>query len=568
MSEMPSIMTERVDDIPLLLAQMRRMDLPTLIDSYFVVHGNREGLSLGWTATVWLAHILSQADHRLNQVQPWAERRLETLRGSTGQPVAVLDVTDDRLAACLRTLSDDAAWTTFERALGRTLLRVYALPGSRVRVDTTTTSGYGQVSEDGLFQFGHSKDHRPDLPQVKVLLATLDPLGLPLATVVVSGERADDPLYRPAIAQVRSTLDQRGLLYGGDCKMGAQDTRAAVAAHGDYYLCPLAATQAPAELLEQYLQEAWAGGQPLQRVERTAAADTVEHLADVYERRETRTAVVDGWRPVHWTERRLVVRSLAEARTKEAALRARLRRAQEAVATLTVPRQGKRRWQNAAALEQAVTVVLTEHHVAGLLRVQVTTQTHTRAVRAYGTRPARTEDRHTFALSVTMDTAAVDAAVQRLGWRVYATNQPAETLSAEQAVLAYREEYLVERCFGRFKGRPLSLSPLYLERDDHVTGLIRLREPGLACPHARRVPGPPGLGPEPGHAAGPLRRSAHAGHRPAHHRAAPGRLQGDHPDCARHAAAHPASSAAPHCPPAADPCLAGSASRPVSPADP
>jgi len=47
-------------------------------------------------------------------------------------------------------------------------------------------------------------------------------------------------------------------------------------------------------------------------------------------------------------------------------------------------------------------------------------------------------------------------------------------LSAEQAVLAYREEYLVERGFGRLKGRPLSLSPLYLDRDEHVTGLIRL----------------------------------------------------------------------------------------------
>ncbi len=474
MSEMPSIVTERVDDIPLLVAQMRRMDVPALIDSYFVVHGNRAGLSLGWTATVWLAHILSQADHRLNQVRPWAERRLETLRGSTGQWVRGLDLTDDRLADVLRTVADDSAWRAFERALGQRVVRVYNLQPARVRVDTTTASSYGRVTEDGLLQFGHSKDQRPDLPQVKVLLATLDPLGLPLATVVVSGERADDPLYRPAIAQVHSTLGQRGLLYVGDCKMGALQTRAAVVAQQDYYLCPLAATQTPAALVEQYLQEAWAGDQPPVRVERTAADGAVEHLADVYARSEALTAVVDGWRPVTWTERRLLVRSLAGAHTKEEALRARLTRAQEALSALTVARRGTRRWPSAAALEQAAAAVLAAHHVAGLLRVEITTQTYTRAVRAYGTRPARTEDRHTWTLRVSVDTEALEATVRRLGWRVYATNQPVETMSAEQAVLAYREEYLVERGFGRLKGCPLSLSPLYLERDDHVTGLIRL----------------------------------------------------------------------------------------------
>ncbi|MCA1599284.1 MAG: IS1634 family transposase, partial [Chloroflexi bacterium] len=474
MNEMPSMLSERVDDIPLVVAQMRRMELPSLIDSYFVAHGNRQGLSVGWTATVWLAHILSHADHRLNQVQPWVERRVETLRGSTGQPVRALDLSDDRLAALLRTLADDGTWVPFERAVGRTLLRVYDLRSATVRVDTTTASSYGQVSEESLFQFGHSKDHRPDLPQVKVLLATLDPLGLPVATMVVSGEQADDPLYRPAITQARSTLGQRGLLYVGDCKMGAVQTRAAVVAQHDYYLCPLAATVVPPDLLDQYLQEAWAGQQPPTRVERPLADGTVEHLADVYERSETLSTVVDGWQPVRWTERRLLVRSLAEARRAEAALRARLRRAQETLSALTVPGRGKRRWQSAAEVEQAAAAVLADQQVEGLLQVQVTTQTHTCRVRAYGACPARTEEHATFHLSVTVDEEALVAAVQRLGWRVYATNQPAKTLSAQQAVLAYREEYLVERGFGRLKGQPLSLSPLYLQRDDHVTGLIRL----------------------------------------------------------------------------------------------
>ncbi len=568
MNETLSSVTERVDDILLLVAQMRRMELPAVIDSSFVAHGNRAGLSLGWTATVWLAHILSQGDHRLNQVQPWAERRLETLRGSTGQPIVALDLSDDRLADLLRTLADDAVWCGCERALGRTVLRVDDLQRTRVRVDTTTASGYGQVTEDGLFQFGHSKDQRPDLPQVKVLLATLDPLGLPVVTTVVSGEHADDPLSRPAIAQVRSTLDQRGLLYVGDCKMGALDTRAAVAAVGDYYLCPLAATPAPGALLEQYLQEAWAGDQPARRVERTDAEGAATHLADVYERSATLTAVVDGWRPVTWTERRLLVRSLAAARAAEAALRARLRPAQEALAALTAPGRGTRRWQTGVEVEQAAQAVRAHHQVAALLRVESITQTHTRTVRAYRGRPARTEERHTFALRVQGDEKALDATIARLGWRVYATNQPADTLSAEQAVLAYREEYLVERGCGRLKGRPLSLSPLYLDRDEPVTGLIRLRESGPARAHPGRVPSAPPLVSDAGCLGRSLRRPAPPRHRATHHRASAGRLQGDHPHRAALPPAHPAPSALPHPSAAADPLLAGSPPRSVPPPDP
>src|SRR5438874_1487001 len=132
------IRSERVDDIPLLVSQLERMGVPRLLDEQYGRHGNWRGLSLGWVATVWLSHILSQ---------------------------------------------------------------------------------------------------------VKVMLSTLDPLGLPVATEVLAGDRADDPLYRPAIARVRTSLGQRGLLYVGDAKMAALETRAEVHAGGDHYLCPLTAIQ-------------------------------------------------------------------------------------------------------------------------------------------------------------------------------------------------------------------------------------------------------------------------------------------------------------------------------------
>ena len=38
----------------------------------------------------------------------------------------------------------------------------------------------------------------------------------------------------------------------------------------------------------------------------------------------------------------------------------------------------------------------------------------------------------------------------------------------------YRDEYHIERGFGRLKGAPLSIAPMFVQRDDQVVGLTRL----------------------------------------------------------------------------------------------
>lgn len=478
MTETLTVINERVDDIPVLQAHMQRMELSSLLDTHFAPHGNWAGLSLGWVATIWLSHILSEGDHRLNQVELWVEKRLRTLRRSIRQPVQVLDFTDDRLAGVLQALSDDARWQAFESALNGHLLRVYDLNPQRVRLDSTSASGYWTVSEAGLFQFGHSKDHRPDLPQVKVLLATLDPLGLPLAAEVVPGERADDPLYLPAIQRVRASLGRRGLLYVGDCKMAALETRATIHAGTDFYLCPLPAVQVPPEELDAYLQPVWSGEQPLLPVFRESETGEREQIAEGYERCVTLTAQVAG-QGLTWTERRLVIRSLAQAQAAATALRARLTKAVAALHALNAGGRGKKRFTDVEALRQAAEAVVVRYGVQGLVRLSYTETATVRPLRHYGLRPATAREKRQIQVTVAVDEVAVQAAVQRLGWRVYATNQPVEQFSLEQAVLAYRSEYLIERSFGRLKGCPLSLTPMYLQRDDHATGLIRLLSIGL-----------------------------------------------------------------------------------------
>lgn len=195
----------------MLLAQLERMQVAPLLDAHFPTHGNWQGLSLGQVASGWLTFILSEANHRLSHVEPWAAERLSTLGAGIGQPVRALDFSDDRLATVLDYVSEDAAWEQFEQALTQHLLRVYDLQPQRVRIDSTTAKGYRSLTPEGLFQLGHSKDSRPDLAQVKINLSVLDPLGLRLTTTVVSGERADDPLYVPEIQRVQASVGRRGL---------------------------------------------------------------------------------------------------------------------------------------------------------------------------------------------------------------------------------------------------------------------------------------------------------------------------------------------------------------------
>jgi len=473
MKEPLSIETERVDDIPLLLTQMRCMNLTELLDKHFPTHGNREGLSLGWVSVIWLAHVLSQADHRMNRVQEWATRRLETLRLCGQSDLSPDDLTDDRLADVLRYLSQDACWQAFEQELMVQLVRVYDLQAQVVRIDTTTASSYADIDEQGLLQLGHSKDHRPGLPQLKVVLASLDPLGLPLATEVLSGEHADDPLYLPIIARVRDGLQKNGLLYVGDCKMAALQTRASLQARGDYYLCPLSALQMSLEQLCQEVEAQRKQGTRLIPVERADEQGKITCIAQGYETVQILTGQVDG-EPQTWQEHRLLIQSMAATRAAEQSLQQRLQQAQQALQELTIRRQGKPRLTERAAVEEAINEIFTHFRVEGLLRVDVQEQVQERPVRAYRGRLSAMRRDLTFTISSERKEDAIAQAISQLGWRAYATNHSTEQLTLEQAVEAYRDEYLVERNFARLKGRPLSLAPLYVQRDDHRVGLVRL----------------------------------------------------------------------------------------------
>ena len=474
-----TITTERIDDFPLLLETMKRLGLPAILDQQLPRHGLHQGLSWGWIATIWLAHMLTESDHRKVHVQAWVHQARETIERITGLTVGELDFTDDRLTRLLQRLSRPATWQAIETELDRNILRVYELTPERVRLDGTTVSGYHAGGGESLFQFGHSKDD-PTLRQVKVMMATLDPLGLPLVTEVVAGSSADDPLYRPAVDRVLTIIERVGLLFVGDCKMSALVTRAHIHHLGQHYLCPLAMTGSTAQELTAWVQAVNDGLVPLQPVHAETPASEHRLLAEGYAFERAVHAEVAGEETV-WTERVLVVRSETYWQAQRRGLDSRLQRATSELLALTpAPGRGRRQFRDEAALIQAADAILNRHAVAGLLCYAFERQEkhHTQYVGRGRGSPDRTQvERVTVRYQITAVNRQADAvaALQKtLGWRVYVTDAPPECLTLAQAVLTYRDEWLIERGFHRLKGVPLSLDPVFVKRDDQVTGLTNL----------------------------------------------------------------------------------------------
>ncbi len=483
-----TITSERIDDFPLLLATMLQLGLPEIFDHHIKRHGLHQGLSWGWIASIWLAHLLTKSNHRKQPVQAWVKQAHGTIEKISGQTVRDLDFTDDRLTLLLRRLSKPEIWQAIEKELSQNIMRVYDLKAERVRLDATTVSGYHEGGEESLFQYGYSKDD-PTLRQVKVMVAALDPFGLPLVSQVVAGDVADDHLYRPAVDRVLQIIDGTGLLFVGDSKMSALATRAHIHRLEQHYLCPMAQTGETAKEMEAWIEAANSGNQPLQPVyiknekgKRVLLAEGYAFERSVQAKIAPREASdAEQEQTLEWREQVFVVRSETYRKSQLNGLEGRLQRATAKILALTPPpARGKRQIQEEAELVNAATAILKAHNVEAFLTYTFERQEkrETKYIgrgRGNANRPTREiVSVRCQILTVTRQEAALAAHQKTLGWRVYVSDATATQLNLKQAVLTYRDEWIIEHGFHRLKGAPLSLDPLFVKNDDQVVGLTNL----------------------------------------------------------------------------------------------
>lgn len=472
---------ERGDDIPAIIAHLKKMGVAALLDRPFPTNGNGQGLRLGWTTVVGFAGMLSEGAPRRARVEPWGKAHLSTRRRCRARPVKPRDLADDRWATILASRCVAARWVACGRALKQSVLRVYDLQGRLGRVDTTTAAAY--VTPAGLFQRGHSKEPRPDLPQGQIAMAVLEPLGVPLTSPVVAGNTADARLDLPAIAKGRPIAPLPGLPYGGDCKMAASGRRAESGAHQDFSLCPLAAKQMPAAELDRVRAPVLRGASEPRESRLPHADGVLDETAapvalGVASTVELSALEHAGPSPTG-QERRLVVRALAFAARQEKSVRQRGARAVTALNALDAGKHGQPRLPDEAGASPAAAAILAQQRVEGLVHVTVTTAGPTHVKRRYGIRPAPTVRRARGRTSAAREEAPRAHAVPRLGWRVSAPTHPVAERRRAQGGAAYRRDPLGEQGFGRLKGRSVSLTPRCVQYEHRLVGLLYLLSSAL-----------------------------------------------------------------------------------------
>ena len=477
---MSEIRIERVDELPLILTWVLKMRIVEMIDGIWQAHGQWEGLSYGQLALLFVTYIIHQRSHRLMKMEGWLNDHRTVIEQVTGWKIRPKEATDDHIGLLLDEVgSSEEKGVLLQQRVGEHLIRAYELPTEVARYDTTSFSVHHALPEPGegpkeLLRFGHSKDNQPSLLQFKQGLGTLDPAGVPLLSQTLSGEVADDKLYFPAWQQMCVTLKRTDFLFIADCKAAALETRAGIGAGQGCYLFPLPMTgETPAWLQEQISQETnQAATQEIVLPEVLDSNGQPKLLGKGFVVTRSLSYTRPDQSLFTWDEQWFVTRSQSLAERQQASLRRRLTRTEEDLRRLR-PRKD----ESLSAFTHRAHQIVSKRQMDACLQVQVDEiiTTHKR----YGKRgrpvpdsPVILETSSRLALTVVRDEQAIATALELAGWRIHLSNASAQRMSLLDSVRYYRDEWLVEHGFHRFKKGDLPALPLYLHLPDRIRGLM------------------------------------------------------------------------------------------------
>jgi len=175
-----------------------------------------------------------------------------------------------------------------------------------------------------------------------------------------------------------------------------------------------------------------------------------------------------------WTEQWFVSQSFAHADRAKSSLKRRLSQSVDKLGSLRPKAE-----ETAVEFEQRANQLLKQRQMEDYVVITArqtitTTKQYLKPGRPTPHTPYQLIEQHQLSLDVKIDQTALDEAYRLAGWRVYVTNTSAQQMSLPQATAYYRDEWLVENGFHRFKDGSLPTLPLFLRLPERIIGLMLL----------------------------------------------------------------------------------------------
>ena len=332
-------------------------------------------------------------------------------------------------------------------------------------------------------QKGWSKDHRPDLPQLKIMVAVEGKTGIQITSDVVPGNENDDPLYLPIIERTRTIVDTANCLMCGDCKMSALYIRADIAKNKEFYLAPMQMSNEKirlefCDLVNQIVD----GDQEAQLINETFIENnkTINRTIGAGYEIEKSRSHVDGGIVFKWNERLLIVRSFDHAKNEIKKFEIKISNFENDLIKLT----SKLHSSEEAAEKELLSKIekkLRSDEISNLFKIETKLLIEEKSRKRSEKRNGKTRegsykvDKYRYTVSfVTINLEKLINMKYKLGWRLYVTNAEKKHLTFCSAYKYYRKTmYVIEIGFHVLKDY-IKISPLFVRNQDQIIGMTRL----------------------------------------------------------------------------------------------
>jgi transposase len=441
---------ERLDHLGIVAGVCREIGLAAWLDAQDTQ--NHERVSVGTATMAMILNGLGFSNRRLYLVpQFFATKAVERL---LGPGISAEDLNDDCLGRALDWLYAHDPTTLFA-GIALRARRAFGIHARQVHVDTTSFSVTGEYAPDLdahtlAVTYGYSRDHRADLKQWMLALATTRQGDIPLFCQALDGNASDKVSLVAAVEalaeQLRTAADLEGEapLFVADSGLYSADNVARLSAAGVRWISRVPETSEQARAALQVADDAWqqegdlywAADRPAPSGERWVVVRTTqgeERTRATLRRQVDKTHA--QWETAFW---HLGNQRFACAPDARAALEQHLRKCPE--------------WLSV----QTQLVEHPKHGQPGRPR--------------RGTTPERSEWQIVATLAV--DEPAVARAVRRQTSFLVATNVVDPTQLADQELIqTYKEQHSVERGFAFLKDPLFLASSVFVKKPERIIAL-------------------------------------------------------------------------------------------------